>query len=106
MIEMRPSLVLYRDHLKARLRDCQVPEHLHSGLIEYVSMRRPTGGFLNAVLTNDLREAALRADWNNQLRIFDIVRFLNNHVPGSAWGSVAAVDAWLADPDSVPEIFE
>jgi hypothetical protein len=58
------------------------------------------------VLDNDLREAAMRADPFAGRWLPEIVRFLNSYVPAPAWGSPAAVDAWLADPETVPEIFE
>lgn len=96
----------YRAHLRQRLVDSNVPESLHAGLVEYFAARRPTGGFLRAVLENDLREAAVRADPFNRAWLADIVLFLNNYVPSPAWGSPAAVDAWLADPAPVPEVYE
>jgi hypothetical protein len=96
----------YRAHLRQRLQECDVPPSLHSGLVEYVAARRPTGSFLRAILENNLREACVRADDVNRYELVTIVLFLNNHVPAPAWGSPAAVEAWLADPDPVPEIFE
>jgi hypothetical protein len=96
----------YRAHLRRRLRENDVPESLYSGLIEYFAARRPTGSFLRAVLENDLREAATRADPINRFVLADIVEFLNAYVPSTAWGSPAAVEAWLAGTSSVPEPFE
>jgi hypothetical protein len=96
----------YRAHLRQRLLESNVPETLHSGLVEYFAARRPTGGFLRAVLENDLREACVRADDVNRWHVADLVVFLNNYAPSPAWGSPAAVDAWLADPAPVPEIYE
>jgi hypothetical protein len=97
----------YRRHLFHRLVDCNVPEHLHEGLIEYLAARRPVGHFLTAVLSNDLTEAALRADLFVRPYIADVVRFLVNYAPASCWGSKQAVAAWLNAPsEPVPEIFE
>lgn len=100
------SLSDYRAHLRQRLVESQVPDGLHAGLVEYFAARRPVGGFLTAVLSNDLRDAAARADDVNAPRLTDLVRFLFNYCPAPAWGSPEAVEAWLADPDPVPEIFE
>jgi hypothetical protein len=96
----------YRAHLRARLRECDVPPTLHSGLVEYVAARRPTGSFLRACLENDLREACVRADDVNRWHLVDIVKCLNAFVTSECWGSPEKVAAWLADAHAVPEVFE
>ncbi len=96
----------YRTHLRVRVIESDVPVSLHTGLIEYVASRRPTGSFLHAVLSNDLREACVRADYVNRWHLVEIVAFLNGYVPSPAWGSPDAVTAWLADTAPVPELFE
>jgi hypothetical protein len=98
--------VTYRAHLLWRLRESHVPAHLHEGLLEYFTARRPTGGFLQAVLENDLRQACVRADDVNRVALATIVLFLHSYCPAPAWGSPAAVAAWLSDSTPVPEIFE
>jgi hypothetical protein len=96
----------YRAHLRQRLVERDIPLTLHEGLTEYFAARRPVGGFLTAVLSNDLREACVRADDVNRYALAEIVLFLHTYCPAPAWGSRAAVEAWLADPAPVPEIFE
>jgi hypothetical protein len=96
----------YRAHLRACLKECAVPLTLHEGLTEYLAARRPTGGFLQAVLENDLSGAAMRADPDNRLCLWEIVLFLHTYVPAPAWGSPEKVAAWLADPEPAPELFE
>jgi len=96
----------YRAHLRQRLRESTVPEGLHEGLIEYFAARRPTGGFLTAVLENDFKQACVRADVINRYYLRELALFLFNFCPAPAWGSPDAVSAWLRDPDPVPEIFE
>jgi len=96
----------YRAHLRQRLQECDVPLSLHAGLVEYFAARRPTGGFLQAVLENNLRQASARADPFNGPYLVAIMLFLNNYVPATSWGSVGEVEAWLADPEPAPEIFE
>lgn len=96
----------YRAHLRRRLVETRVPVSLHEGLTEYIAARRPTGSFLRACLTNDFKEACVRADELNQPYLVEIARFLVFYVPSMAWGSPAAVDAWLKDPSPVPEPFE
>lgn len=96
----------YRTHLRDHLAIYDVPNHLREGLVEYLRARRPTGAFLRAVLSNDLKDAALRADEINETRLVAIVRFLVSCAPATSWGSPAAVTAWLADASPVPEIVE
>lgn len=96
----------YRDHLRQRLKNSEVPRSLHGGLIEYFAARRPTGSFLHAVLENDLVQASLRADPVNRYEIATIALFLHHNFPAPPWGSPAAVATWLASSDPVPEVYE
>lgn len=61
----------------------------------YVATGRPTGGFLMAVLTNNLTEAIGRADESALENIPHIVAYLYNDCPGPCWGSTTRVDEWL-----------
>lgn len=61
----------------------------------YFQQGIPTGGFLMAVLRNDLKEACGRADMYNRERIVDIVAWLYNHTPMNCWGSPERVNAHL-----------
>lgn len=77
-----------------------VPAHLRAGLWRYLSQRIRTGGFLEAVLRNDLADAVCRADPALSLtELKAIVLFLRTYAPSSAWGSPEAVEAWLAPPE-------
>lgn len=97
---------LYRKHLRDRLVQCHVPDHLHEGLVEYLADRRPTGRFLMSVLTNDLMGAAMRADPLNRHHLADIVLFLINYAPANCWGSEKAVGDWLASTSPVVGVAE
>ena len=96
----------YRAHLRQRLVESIVPEHLHEGLIEYIAARQPCGQFLTAVLSNDLKDACAYADGISTVALKQIVWFLFNFAPGKCWGSPEVVAAWLADDAPVQEIFE
>jgi hypothetical protein len=74
-------------------KDC--PQELQAGLNRYVNERCQTGSFLYAILTNNLREAVMRADDKNIRLIPEIVCFVYNEIPGKCWGSVEKVEAWL-----------
>jgi hypothetical protein len=75
-----------------------VPEHAFLGLRRYALDKTPVGGFLTAVLKNDLREAVFRADAENLRQLEAIVRFVHWELPGNCWGDAAKVEAWLMSP--------
>ncbi len=84
--------------LRARAEVVGVPDHLIDGLVAYVAERRPPGGFLRAVLENDLKEAFGRSDLESALGMRYICMWLYNCVPGACYGSPAKVSAWLTQP--------
>jgi hypothetical protein len=98
----------YRDHLRQRMVLSGVPTHLQSGLLAYLTERRPTGDFLKAVLENDLAQASLRESPGGEASgLRPLVVFLHNYVPPNAFGSPAVVQQWLENQDEpVPELFE
>lgn len=61
----------------------------------YVATGRPTGGFLEAVLSNDLKESIARADERALDNLPHIVAYLYNEAPSVCWGSQARVQEWL-----------
>lgn len=69
--------------------------HLIPSLRRYAENRIPTGGFLAAVLQNDLSEACARADSQNRELLYLIVGYCYNEMPGSCWGSPERVRVWL-----------
>ena len=77
-----------------------VPEHLREGLLAYVLEGRPTGGFLYAVLTNDLFEAVGRADEKSLAGLFAIIGWLYNEAPADCYGDVDKVKAWMIKMDA------
>ena len=80
--------------IQLRLDRSNIPEYMHGGLILYLVHAVEPGGFLNAVLRNNLKEACVKADHINRDRLHDYVVFLYNEVPMNCWGSDEAVDAW------------
>ena len=72
-----------------------IPDYTREAIDAYVQHRIPVGGFLTAVLTNNLFEAFARADDNNIAAMFDIVRYIYNETPAVCWGSTEAVTKWL-----------
>ncbi len=72
-----------------------LPEHIRGGMKLYLEDHVEPGGFLRAVLENDLVGAFGKADNINRAWMFDIVTFIYNEVPASCWGSREAVEKWL-----------
>ncbi|MBS7703265.1 hypothetical protein [Chelatococcus asaccharovorans] len=70
--------------------------YCRDALRRYIEHGIQPGGFLTAVLSNDLREACARADAMNRHLLFDYVQFLYNEAPGGCWGSPEVVDAWIS----------
>ena len=75
------------------LRD-KIPTHLIGGIDRWVEQHTLPGGFLTAVLKNDLKGAVDRADDISKKHIVDIVIYLYNYVPSACWGSKEKVEAW------------
>ncbi len=78
------------------LTNSGVPEHLHYGLMLYITQRISPGGFMTAVLSNDLREAFGRADEESRAGMFELVKWLYNKAPSNIWGTPERVEAWLS----------
>ena len=72
-----------------------IPERTLDGIRRYVDQHIVPGGFVLAVLRNELTEAVCRADLDNLLCLRDIVKYLSNEVPAICWGSPGAVRVWL-----------
>lgn len=72
-----------------------IPEQIKDSIDRYVETGCQTGGFLNAVLSNDLKESFSRADNDNRICMFEIVKYLYNDVPGDCWGSPRRVKEWI-----------
>lgn len=83
------------DFLRA-LEASDVPPHLHDGLLNYILHGRATGGFLTAVLRNDLLGAVTRADIESTLGLKPLVMWLAEYAPSACWGSSANQEGWLA----------
>lgn len=52
------------------------------------------GGFLTAVLHNNLKEAVGRADETNLRFLQQWVQWFYNYAPSASWGSPVKVQAW------------
>lgn len=72
-----------------------IPMHMRRGLLDYLRYGTRPGQFLEAVLSNDLAEAAARADAENQQALYEYVFVLTNYAPCAAWGGPDSFQGWL-----------
>lgn len=73
----------------------RIPEHMRSGARLYIEQGISPGGFLMAVLCNNLVDAFGRADTINRQELFAWTAWLMWDIPANAWGSAEKVDAYI-----------
>ncbi len=71
-----------------------IPPALLEGLVAWGKKQHEVGGFLTALLSNDLREAVMRADSQSLAALRDLVQFAYWELPSGCHGSAAKVAAW------------
>ena len=80
-----------------------IPPNIKLAIDNYFDHRQAPGGFIEAVLANDLIEAFKRANDISALHMKDIVDYLYNECPsraGGAWGSHEAIEFHLSGESS------
>ena len=70
----------------------KLPKHLQDSMERYIEDGIRSGGFLTAVLSNDLKGAVNVADSGNIKLLPDIVIWLYNEVPQECWGHEENLD--------------
>lgn len=73
----------------------KIEQRFKEAIDRYVSHGVPTGGFLQAVLENDLMGAIGRADSDAMDNIRHIISYLYNEAPSPCWGSKEKVTKWF-----------
>lgn len=86
-----------------------IPKNVRESLDRYIVQGIEPGGFLMAVLQNNLMEAVGRADHINIGYLKDICGHIYNNLPSTCHGSPEKVRAFLADfafdpEDAAPEV--
>ena len=71
-----------------------IPVHTQEALNNYIEHKRYPGGFLTAVLTNDLMGAIGKADSSNIAALPLIARYVYNQLPRTSWGSEERLHKW------------
>jgi len=82
-----------------------IPPHMRCSMIQYACAGTPPGGFLSAVYSNDLMEAAGRADATNIRILAAYAAVCYSWMPRGSVGSSERVRAWcekMRDAPSLP----
>jgi hypothetical protein len=72
-----------------------IPDYMQDGVILYVERGIRGGGFLSAVLSNDLIEAFGAADMDNTNAMASWAKLIYNYLPAASWGSPEMVAKWV-----------
>ncbi len=80
-----------------------IPERIMSNLLYYVKGEEAPGGFLYAVLCNNLFAAVSRADEEIKPLIPLIVQYIHWEVPGGCHGSPEHVKRWMEEKQKEKE---
>ena len=64
-----------------------IPQYTINAIRSYVENGIIPGGFLKAVLTNDLFGAFAHADSSNKEALSEICQYIYNEIPANCWGS-------------------
>jgi len=90
-----------RPAFRAFLAQSPVPKNLHDGLEYYLFDHILPGGFLQAVLANDLMLTCARADAVCREHLVEILAFLHFFAPPETYGSPERVLAWAISRDQL-----
>lgn len=71
-----------------------LPPHLQTGMRLWVERGIKPGGFLRACLTNDLIQAAQRADGLSRPLLPDIARWMVHNLPDGSFGRAQVLEQW------------
>jgi len=79
------------------------PAHILDGIWDYAQNHRLHGGFVMAVLENNLNEALGQADSSSLAGLRDICAYVTWEIPATCHGSKEKVQAWLSEILHPPE---
>jgi len=81
----------------------RLPQHIREDFRMYIEQGIPQGGFMTALLSNNLKETFARADERNRTYVADYVTFLYWSVPSNIWGSEENVKLHLQQKQRLRE---
>lgn len=77
----------------------EVPERTLSAIDRWVVYGVQPGGFVRAVLTNNLRTACGYADLENSGVLCEIVKYCVNEIPSYCWGTEEIVNNYKGNEE-------
>jgi hypothetical protein len=78
-----------------KFRQYYIPDRMMGGIKRYIEDHVKPGGFLCAVICNDLKEAVGRADEENMENLPAFVSYFYNETDMNCWGSEKKFKEWL-----------
>jgi hypothetical protein len=72
-----------------------IPRHMIQGVVSYCLMGRPTGSFLERIISNDFLAAYQHADYSNKPALHRYAEFFLLHAPEGCYGSKEIYDQWV-----------
>lgn len=93
-MEDRDRNMLLEEGWRKKFRLHALPRHMEDGTIRWICYGIKPGSFLWATVTNDLRDATLRADEENIHRLRDWMLFFQNDTPPGCWGGKTLATIW------------
>jgi len=78
-----------------------VAEHTGTALENYLIHGMAPGGFLLAVLKNNLYDAVSRADSVNSVSLSNIVRWIHSYAPMESYGNSEMIKHWCNNTNDI-----
>ncbi len=78
-----------------RFREFYIPDRMMPAIRRYIEEKKCPGGFLTAVIQNNLSDACGRADEENMRNLPAYVVYFYNNAPSACHGSKEKMEAWL-----------
>ena len=78
-----------------KFRGFRIRPSMLEAVKRYTEKHCPVGGFLTAVICNDLEQACWKADDENLRNIPAFVAYFYNNAPSPCWGSKEKMNKWL-----------
>ena len=72
-----------------------IPDRMMEGIKLYIQHGVRPGSFLQAIITNNLKEAVGRADDENRRNLPAHVEYFYNYAPYQCWGSEKIMNDWI-----------
>ncbi|MCP4599259.1 MAG: hypothetical protein GY847_01760 [Proteobacteria bacterium] len=85
-------------------RGYSIPARMMGPLRRYIEERIKPGDFLQAILSNDLKESCGRADEENLANLPAYCAFLYNEAPAFCYGSREKMEAWVEGREQEPKM--